>query len=976
MRFSSPVYLALLSLLPVLFYLGRSALTHRHRRGRIALGIRSLIVLALVLAVSGFELVSASRSLGVVFVVDASDSMTAGSGQRAAEWIGDALQGKSPEDQAAVILFGETALVDRPLSADAALAPFSSAPGGAGTDLASALLLAEAVFPGNLARRIVLISDGRETRGDALSTARRLGEQGVDLLIAPVAERPDGETLIQDVVAPRRLIAGENFDLILSIEASQNTAAQVRVFENESLVAEQSLNLTRGLHAYRLPLRAGETGFLRYRVLIDPQVDTAPQNNRLAAYTFVDGAPRILVIAPPSDETLPGSDQTRGDEAGALVTALQAASYDVERNTPAGLPADLAALSRYGAVILVDVPARNLISSQMDAVQAYVRDLGGGLLVVGGPTSFGVGGYFRTPLEETLPLSMAIQDELRRPTLTMVFVIDRSGSMSDQSLGANKLEMAKEAAARAVSLLQPQDRVGVVAFDDVATWVVQPAELGDAGQVIAAIGAIRSGGGTDILAGLQAVADRLPGDPGTLKHVILLTDGGADPTGLFDLAAQLRLEHDITLTTIGIGQDAAAFLPRLAEAGGGRYHFTSRPESIPAIFTEETTLASRSYIVEGTFEPQRRSNSPLVEGYPAFPRLYGYVATSGKDAAEVLLAAPAGDPLLATWRYGLGKAAAFTSDVGGRWGREWVPWDGFGRFWAGAVRWALQEGDENTFQASIALIDGQARIELDALAAGGETLNLLEVEANLIRPDLQTETLPLVQQGPGRYTASFLPDQEGAYLIRLTGSQRDGEGEEYATTLGWVQSYSPEYGSQTSEATLLARIVADTPARYFTQDPAGIFNRDLPAPVEVRPAAPWLLLAAILLLPLDIALRRLVFRGDEITRLSKAIRARLPRPPGARRPDASDPSDAVRAFREIKELTRQGPMQPEESEATVALQVDAGPIEETPDKGPPADEAMSSSRAARPAEEQPTDTTAARLLAEKRRKRRKPSTNH
>jgi uncharacterized membrane protein len=349
-------------------------------------------------------------------------------------------------------------------------------------------------------------------------------------------------------------------------------------------------------------------------------------------------------------------------------------------------------------VVLVDV--RRLGTNQMERCN-HVRDMGGGLVAVGGPTSYGVGGYFDTPLEDTLPVDMAIRDEKRRPSLAIVFIIDHSGSMSETSGGVEKLELAKEAAARSVELLFPTDRVGVIAFDDTAAWVVP--DRSRIRWVVNSIGTIRSGGGTDIMAGLRAMAEDLPSDPANVKHVILLTDGGADPTGIPELVQRLYAENGITLSTVAVGRDAAPFLEDLAELGGGRYHFTADASSVPSIFTEETTLASRAYIVEEPFFPTLANSSPILTGVASVPRLYGYVATSAKPLAQVILKSEKDDPILAAWQYGLGRSVAFTSDATGHWGRDWVAWQNFPAFWVQAVRYTLGDVQDSVLEMDVVI---------------------------------------------------------------------------------------------------------------------------------------------------------------------------------------------------------------------------------------------------------------------------------
>ncbi len=889
MIFSAPLYLLLLLALPFLIWVGRPSRGPSRRREILSLALRLLIVLLLILGLAGLELRRDADRLSVVYLVDHSDSMPPAARNVALEYVTRALSEMGPNDQSAVIVFGGEALVERPLSPGKTLEGFTSKVTSLQTDLAEAIRLGMALLPADTARRMVILSDGIQTTGDAAEAARLAAASGVQILVVPFANRLGTEVIVDNVSAPAHLRQGEQFGLEITLESSADQTVGLRVLAGEAVAYEGTLQLRRGLHGYVVPLTAGAPRFTAYRVQIIPLTtgDTFYQNNELAAFSQIAGPPRVLLVKNPA----PRDDINESQE---LVAALAAASLLVDVVNPNGLPSDLADLSEYVSVVLVDVPARDLSPRQQTALQTYVRDLGGGLVVVGGPSSYGVGGYFKTPLEDTLPVEMQIKDQLRRPRLTMVFIIDKSGSMGDVSGGVSKLELAKEAAMRSLDLLAPTDKVGVIAFDDTAQWVVPITSLEDKDGILAGIGSIRLGGGTDIFAGVQAASRELPADDAAVKHIILLTDGGADPTGIVELITAMHDDYGITLSSVGMGTDAAPFLPQLAEAGGGLYHLAVDPASVPAIFTEETTLATRAYIIEEEFFPRQVGPSPMLAGIDSVPTLLGYIGTTARDSAQTVLVSAQDDPILAAWQYGLGRSVAWTSDATGRWAKNWVTWDAFVRFWAQVVRYTINTGARSNVEVSVTHTGGQANVTVDVQSETGEYLNGLTMQVNVVGPDGTTQTLTLAQVAPGRYAGSFTPSAQGAYLIRVAGTdptQSPDSTAPVAETAGWVLSYSPEYHSLTADPNFLARLATLTGGAVMGDDLAAIYAHNLPAPrAATRPAWPTLLLLAALLLPFDIAVRRLVVTRYELQRAAQRVRGWLT----LRRPPAL-PADAERA---------------------------------------------------------------------------------
>lgn len=965
MRFTHPVALILLLLLPLVAFLGWSARGSGRKRELAALSLRLVIVLALVLALAGFEAVRPADQLSVVYLLDASASMPPQARSAAEDWIRQSLTAMGPDDQAGVVVFGQDALVERSLSTARTLGTVASVPDPGGTDLAAAIRLGLALYPPATARRMVILSDGAVNREGSFDAARLAQASGVQIQAVPLNYNRGPEILVASVEAPSHLRTQEQFDLWVTVQANQPGEAAIRVFANDALVFETQQSFRLGKQTLSLPLKANEPGFTQYRVQIDPLQDTQPQNNALSAFSIVEGPPQILVVS--------AQGETAG-EAAQLEAALQSSGLNLQPANPGALPSQAGGLSQYAAVVLVDLPASELSLRQMEALQSYARDLGGGLVVVGGPASYGVGGYFRTPLEETLPVEMQIKDEQRRPVVTIVFVIDHSGSMADTSGGAVKLELAKEAALRSTELLFPNDRVGVVAFDETAGWIVPITSLEDPQSVKNAIGSLRPGGGTDILAGLQAVESVLPQDPGKVKHVILLTDGGADPSGLSELVARMHAESGITLSTVGVGQDAAPFLADLAQTGGGRYHFTADASAIPTIFTSETSLATRAYIEEHPFYPQLSSPSPVLSGINQVPQLLGYIATTPKSSAQTVLVSDLGDPILSTWQYGLGRAAAFTSDATGRWAKSWTGWEDFPRFWAQLVGDVARREEQD--QSISIRVEGSgagsqavtARLTVDARGTGGEFRNGYQFSARVVSPGGQVQTALLAQTAPGHYEGEFDSSQPGAYSIAVSGQPSPdsaGTNSSLASITGWVNPYPAEYSLEPPNPQLLDQVSQLTGGGVAALDPAEVFQHNLPAPHTTRPLWTWMLALAALLLPVEIGLRRLSFSKEEVHRAGMWLAERLKPVPVLPAP-APERTPRLQALLKAKQ-------QPHRELPPVNVQEESPPINQQDQAANPENDPGSLSRALGSSDQNREDriessgpSTAARLLAKKR----------
>lgn len=874
MSFTTPLALLLLFAIPYFIWIGKPRKTAvSKKRDWLSVVIRVIILILIVLSLAGAQLVQDADELAVVFLVDASDSISPEQAEQAEEFVRAAIETMEPNDQTAVIQFGANALVDRPMSRLAELAPLSSVPQPLQTDIAEAVRLGLALFPAGTAKRMVILSDGAATIGNAEEAARLAETAGVEISYIPLTSAREGEeALLTDVSAPTRISQGELFNIDITAESTANMPAVLRVLSAGQVVYEENVQLQPGVNNFAVRLRGLEQEFARFRVQLTPTDDTFYQNNELAAFTEVTGSPRVLMIA--NDGSVGPDGTARPDESPQLQLALEATGLEVDKMTPADLPASLAQLSNYASIVLVNINARDLSPRKMEVIQSYVRDLGGGLVTVGGPESYGMGGYYKTPLEEALPVEMQIRDQERFPSVSMVIVIDRSGSMGAQEGGVTKIQLAAEGAVRVVELLNDFDEITVIPVDTQPSGQIGPLSASDRETAINQIRQIGAGGGgIYVRTGLEAAAEALSQSPNQVKHIILLADGSdsEEKEGVPELIAALTTEN-VTLTSVSIGGGPdLPWLRQMSELGNGRFHFTDRAANLPQIFTQETTNIQRNYLIEERFFPELVTGSPILAGITAVPPLYGYVGTYPKDTAQVILGTPQGDPLLAAWQYGLGRSVMWASDATGRWGTDWVQWEGFPAFWAQAVRWTISEARDSNVETNVAYDDETAVLTVNAQDVGGAFLNNVQMEANVVSPSGDVENLTLQQVAPGQYQSEFTPATDGAYFIRVAGTDGVSEEAVVGQTSGWVLGYSPEYSQFESNPQLLESLAETTNGQDLlalneaSTDGAitAVFEHNLTTEATTRPIWPWLILIATLLLPIDIALRRLVITKSD-----------------------------------------------------------------------------------------------------------------
>ncbi|MDQ7820123.1 MAG: VWA domain-containing protein [Armatimonadota bacterium] len=850
-RVDHPAAVLLLVAVPVAV-----ALAARRALPRGALVLRLAVLAALALAAAHPAVRRPGGDLTVVFAVDVSDSVRAAQRQAAERFVRDASALRRPGDRIGLVVFGADAVVEEVPSADPLLA-FVSRPPGHATDLAAAIRAALGVLPPEGSRRVVILSDGRPTRGDLAGALALARAAGVEVSAVSLDAPPPAEVLVDAVTAPTEVRVGERFDVAVALEATAPAQVDLAVSGPDGVVARRSLQVPAGRSVVRIPQQARREGTLLYAATIAATPDTSAANNRAEAAVRVRGQPVVWYVA-----SAPGP----------LGRWLEAAGVRVRGLAPQALPAGVFAFAEAAAVVLDDVPATDLSPAQLGALRDYVERAGGGLVVVGGPHSYGVGGYAGTPLEDALPVAMDVRHRLAMPSLAIVLVIDTSGSMGAFGQQIAKVDLAKETAQAVIDLLGERDIIGVIAFDQDARWLAAPTEARHREQVMDQVARLVAGGGTNMYPALRLAYDYLRTASARVRHVIVLSDGQTDPGDFQGLVSRMAQDR-ITVTAVAIGTDADESLMRsIARWGGGRYYAARDVYTIPQILTAEALIASRAYLVEEPFVP-RVARRGLADGF-AFPPLRGYVATAPKAAATVHLVSAQEDPVLATWQRGLGRAVAYTSDATDRWASAWMAWPDAARFFTRLVRWALRDEDDDL----TAVLDTHTtppRVVVDAVTADGEPVDGLQVRALLDGP--APAEADLVQTGPGRYEGAVDLAQPGAYA--LTVAARDRSGTVRVRTAGVVVPASPELRPPTSSPPVLAQVVEATGGRLLASPREAVApGRGSPA---AAPAWPALTALAVGLFAAEVTLRRLPVLGVHLTALAASLRARLARTGGA-----------------------------------------------------------------------------------------------
>jgi uncharacterized membrane protein len=862
MHFERPIFLLLLGLLiPVFLLAWRSRRSEEAWKWWSSLALRTLVVLLLVGAIAQPSFVQRGESLTTVFVLDRSRSIPAPLLERSRDFAQALVAGKrEPEDRVGAVTVGREAEILSQPDARSIIADEEHSGDRDGSNLAAGIRQALSILPPDTAKRIVILSDGNENIGNALAEADVAKANGIPIDVVPIEFESPNEVVFENLKAPARARPGQTAELRLLLRSQR--AARGTVFLREGGRAVDldpdapgdglAIELDAGPRTIAVPFPLEGSGTRRFEAVFEPadeSQDAIAENNRATAVTFVDGSGQVLVV-----------DPSGGPDSAAFVNALRETTLEPIVVRPDALAQGGDFLSGFDAVVLANVPRWTIDGETDRLLRAYVHDLGGGLLMLGGDQSFGAGGWIDSETSSVLPVKLDPPATRQMVRGGLVLVV-HSCEMPQGNYWAQQVSIA------AIEALTRLDLIGIITLVSGPTWAHALQEAGDKTKAIAAARAMHVGDMFDfeesVTMALKALEDSKAGQ----RHIIIISDG--DPAPPTKSTLQRAVSSKVTITTVMVSghgtQQDYVNMKYTAESTGGRFYEVTNPKALPKIFTKEASVVSRSLLVEGDFAPGVvPSTSGPLRGVAGVPQITGYVLTvprEGLSQVQVANSTEEGvDPIYAWWNHGLGRSIAFTSDAGIRWTSAWTNWGEYRAFWEQSVRWLLRPAVPSNASVRTRVEGETAIVELEATSASGGFATSLEPEGLAIRPNGEVASLNVVQVGPGRWRSEFPVQDAGSYLVNFSlGTGEDGR---RATVQAAVNlPYPKEFRTVRDNRALLEQIADKTGGRVLALGvPQGIdaFDRaGLPVPESQRRMWDLMAIIAAALFFFDVAVRRI-----------------------------------------------------------------------------------------------------------------------
>ncbi len=797
--------------------------------------LHTVIVCFLVLILSGFAIVKTSDEQAAIILVDLSDSTSSVHSEISAntQEILDLMDKDTP---IGVIAFADNQIYSLELEKDDKTFSAVSVTADA-TNIGEALEYSATLLPQDKAGRIILLSDGKETDGDADNTAHYLATQGIriDAVYYDTTALSTDEIQIGSFVSPEGIYVGDEAVFTAEIKSNVDGTALVSLYDGETLIQTKEVSVTSGSTSIQMTDTPSSGGMHSYRIVLSTDTDSLSENNECYAYLKVDGEASVLII---SDTVAHASTLENILSAKNAVTVV----------TAGNAPNSIVELCNYDEVILSNVDYNDLPSGYDSLLEDYVSIYGRSLLAAGGTETFMYGNMSGTALEEILPVTFSLSESSEGNSVALMLVLDCSMSMSQQS---TYLSVAKQGAIKCVEAMTDNDYVGVISFNRSAylnASLVKATES-NKNSLTRTISGLTTSQGTYYTEALELAHEELNKSSAAVKHIIFLSDGNPSDYGYTEAVSSASADG-ITVTTIGLGY-SSSILEDMAEAGGGRYYYVSSATDLPDIMLSETEQVTVSSLITGNFVPVINKSSELTDSVTSLPAISGYLGTTIKEKATSYLTTDEGHPIYAAWNYGNGTVACFTSDLYGDWSSGWMSDSAGQTVIKNMVNTTVSDSHHDSSLSVETEIRGKSADI--TVKTSGATGNAVSVTVSGMEDN---KTYVLTQTDTGIYKGNIVLEQPGIYELLITEIDSEGNIVDYVET-AVARSYSAEYDAfADSGESLLNNICSYSNGKIFSSISELVSVKVSSVSIIYNPMVLFAILSLLMLLT-DIAIRKL-----------------------------------------------------------------------------------------------------------------------
>jgi Mg-chelatase subunit ChlD len=808
----------------------------RSKKRIITLILRSIAIILLIAILSGITYIKKTEDVSIMILADLSDS-TLPVRESMSNFTRELLSSYGDKVKIGIMVFAENSVYKIEPDSKGNFINYDRLKSdtiASATNIEDALNAAASKLGIDVCGRIILLSDGKQTEGEAVRAAVEIAYRQirVDSVLFNTENSNSDEVQINNVDIPANAYTAEPFTISVTVKSSAAASGRLTLYDDGASAASQDITIQPGINTYTFQSTAAYSGVHTFRTELETISDSIKQNNTYYSYIKIAGSPNILLI-----------DGT-GSESSTLLPLLEE-TFNVTKVNAHNAPSTLSDLQRYDEVILMNASMSDLPGGFDTILNDYVQKLGRGVFTTGGDNTYFYGKMKGTKFEDLLPVNIEAKGNDSLDTTALVILIDSSSSMA-----GTPFMLAKQGAINCVNALNDTDYIGIISFAAETRIVSELTSAKNRDTIDEAIEELNVSKYTYLYEPVCEAYNELKNFKADKRHMIILSDGNPEDTGYADVVTKMK-DDGITTSTIMIGDIKLDIMENLAFLGGGKFYQVFNVDDLPDVMLEETESVISNYTNEEVFTPKVGKISGVLSGIDTIPELGGYITTSIKDGASNVLYTDKNRPVYAEWKYGLGNVASFTSDLSGVWSNTFLSQEQGVQFVKNVVSSLIpNKNAQSGLTVNITRNGSQAVVQANSTIIDENST----VETTVVPPSGNSYSLTLNAVSPGVYTNITKLSDEGVYTMLVQQSDSSGNLLTYQEA-AVAAPYSAEYDAFLTGGETLLTNVSNLTGGNLTDDIDDLMDVKMqPIETEINLYIPLAIIAALLLLT-DLVLR-------------------------------------------------------------------------------------------------------------------------